>query len=118
MRLSEKSIAGVGAITGFAGLFAGAACCVLPLAFASIGIGASGLASLGPLHAPLSALALLAVVAGWYLYLRRRRACAVDAACEPPSPATPAILAVATVLIVLSGIWPFIEAPLMRVFEQ
>ncbi len=118
MRLTDKRCATLGAITGFGGLFAGAACCVLPLALASIGIGAGGLASLSPLHAPLSAVALLAVVGGWYLYFSRRRACAVDANCELPARTTPAILAVATVLIVLSGIWPFIEAPLMRVFEQ
>ena len=117
MKVSDKSVAAFGAVTGFGGLFAGAACCVLPLALASLGIGASGMAALGPLHAPLSAVALLAVVAGWYLYLKRRRACAIDVTCEPPARTTPAILAVATVLIVLSGIWPFIETPLMRVIQ-
>lgn len=118
MRLTEKRFAAVGAVIGFGGLFAGAAFCVLPLALASIGIGGGGLASLSTLHARLSAVALLAVAGGWYLYLKRERACTVDANCEPPARTTPAILALATALIILSGIWPLIEAPLMRSLEQ
>lgn len=117
MKIDDK-IAVTGAITGFGGLFAAAACCVLPLALASIGIGAGALASLSPLHAPLSAIALIAVLVGWYFYAKRRRACVTDASCERLSPATAPLLAVATVLVVISGIWPFIEAPLMRVFQS
>jgi mercuric ion transport protein len=108
----------VGAVTGFTGLFGGAACCVLPLASASIGIGASGLASLSALHAPLFAVAALAVAGGWYLYFKRESACTLESNCEPPARTTPAVLALATALIILSGIWPFIEAPLMRSLEQ
>jgi mercuric ion transport protein len=117
VKVSDRALAAVGATSGFGGLFAAAACCVLPLALASVGVGASGLAALSPLHAPLSVLALVAVAAGWYLYVRRRRACAADATCVPPSRSTPIMLTFATVFVILSGIWPFMEAPMMRVFE-
>jgi mercuric ion transport protein len=116
MRLTDQSFAAVGAATGFGGLFAGAACCVLPLALASIGIGAGGLARLSPFHAPLSILALLAVAAGWFFYVRRRLACRADASCERPARSTPVILTVATAMVVASAAMPLIEAPLMRLF--
>jgi mercuric ion transport protein len=102
---------------GFGGVGAAAACCVLPLALASVGIGATGLAALGPLHTPLSAIAFLAVVAGWFFYLRKRRACLAGADCPPPARSTLALLAAATVFVALSALWPFIEAPLMALFE-
>jgi mercuric ion transport protein len=114
---NDEKIAPVAAVAGFGGLFAAAACCVLPLALAGVGVGASSLVSLSPLHAPLSAIALLAVIAGWYFYAKRRRACAADSSCEQPSRATVPLLVLATVLVTISGIWPFIEAPLMRVFQ-
>lgn len=114
----DNKIAPVAAVTSFGGLFAAAACCVLPLALASVGVGAGALASLSPLHVPLSAIALAAVLAGWYFYVKKSRECATDTSCERPSRATAPLLAVATVLVGLSGIWPFIEAPLMRVFAQ
>ena len=102
---------------GFGGVGAAAACCVLPLALASIGIGASGLAALGPLHTPLSAIALVAVVAGWFFYLRKRRACAAGADCSPPASSTLSFLVAATAFVALSAIWPFIESALMSLFE-
>lgn len=114
---TDGKIAAVGAVTGFGGLFAAVSCCVLPLALASVGIGAGGIASLSPLHGPLSAIALLAVLAGWYFYAKRKRACAADPSCAKPSRATVPLLAFATLLVGLSAIWPFIEGPLMRAFE-
>jgi mercuric ion transport protein len=113
MKLSEMTVAAVAAVLGAGGVTAGAACCVLPLALAGVGVGASQLAPLVPLHTPLSAIALLAVAAGWFFYIRRRRACAAGAHCAPPSKATPLLLVVASALVVLSAAWSFIEAPLM-----
>lgn len=112
----EQGFAAVGAVMSFGGVGAAAACCVLPLALASIGVGASGLAALSPLHARLSAIALLAVIGGWFFYLKKRRACASGADCAKPAASTLLLLLVATVLIVVSAIWPFIEAPLMGLF--
>lgn len=113
----EQALGALGAVSGFGGLFAAAACCVLPLALGSVGIGAAGLAFLGPLHAPLSAIALLAILGGWFLYVRRRRACALGTDCEPSSKLTLPVLLTATIFVALGAIWPFIEAPLMGVFE-
>jgi mercuric ion transport protein len=113
----EQGLATVGAIMGFGGVSAAAACCVLPLALASVGVGASGLAAFGPLHSPLSAIALLVVAAGWFFYAKKRRACTTDAECPRPSPATLPLLVVASALVALSAIWPFIEAPLMGLFS-
>ena len=113
MKLSDMAVAAGAAILGAGGVTAGAACCVLPLALAGVGVGASQLAPLVPLHTPLSVIALLAVAAGWLFYIKRRRACAEGGDCVPPSKATPVLLFVASVLVVLSAAWAFIEAPLM-----
>lgn len=69
---SESGVAAVSTIGGFAALFSAAACCVLPLAFAALGLGAGGLAAFVPYHWPLTILAAVAVAAGWLLYVRRR----------------------------------------------
>ena len=114
MRLSDKTAATVAALTGFGGATAAVSCCVLPLALAGVGVGAGGLASLGPLYHPLSAIALLAVVAGWYLYLKRRRLCATDADCTPPTTSTFVLLMAASAFVALSAVWPVIEPTLMQ----
>ena len=114
MKVSDMTVAAVAAGFGLGGVTAGAACCVLPLALAGVGIGASQLAPLVPLHTPLSAIALLAVAAGWFLYLRRRRACAMGGDCSSPSKVTPVLLVLASVLVVLAAAWSSIEAPLTR----
>ena len=113
MKLSEVTIAAVAAVLGAGGVTAVAACCVLPLALASVGIGASQLAPLVPLHTPLSAIALLAVAASWFFYVRRKRTCAADGDFAPPAKATPVLLVLASALVILSAAWSFIEAPLM-----
>ena len=112
----EQGLAALGAITGFGGVGAAAACCVLPVALASVGIGVSGLAALTMLHAPLSAIAVFAVVIGWFLYAKKRRACIADAECMRPAPATLPLLVIASALVALSAVWPLIEAPLMSLF--
>lgn len=118
MKVSDNAFAVVGASTGFAGLFAAAACCVLPLALAGMGVGVGGLALLGPLRAPLALIALLAVTAGWFLYFKRRRACAADATCEAPGRTTPILLFAASAFVILAGLWPYIEADIIAWFER
>lgn len=113
----DQGLAALGAVTSIGGVGAAAACCVLPLALASVGVGATGLATFGPLHAPLSAIALLAVIGGWFLFVRRRRACASGTDCQPPAASTLPLLIVATVFAALGAIWPFIEEPLMGLFQ-
>ena len=71
-----------------------------------------------PFHTPLSAIALLAVAAGWFLYLRRRKACVIGNDCTPPSKMTLVLLIVASVLVAVSAAWAFIEAPLMKALGE
>ena len=111
----ERGIAALGTLTGFAALFSAAACCVLPLALAALGVGASGLAGMVPFHWPLTIAGGVAIAAGWLLYLRRRRACARVTTCATaPSRGNLLLLIVATAFVLVSACWSFIEAPLMR----
>jgi mercuric ion transport protein len=114
MKFSDTTAAGVATASGLGGVIAAACCCVLPLALAGVGVGATGLARFGPLHAPLSAIALVAVIGGWFLHSRRKRACAAGMDCAPSSPVTLSLLIAASALVALSASWPFIEAPLMN----
>jgi len=109
----------VSTLGGFAALFSAAACCVLPLAFAALGLGVGGLAAIVPYHWPLTIASTAALAAGWLLYLRKRRACKRDASCSVtrPSRTTFIMLCAATAFIALSAIWKtFFEAPLMAWF--
>lgn len=115
MKIPETTVAAIAAATGLGATTAGAACCVLPLMLAGIGVGAGTLAPMVPFHWPLSAVALVAVATGWFLYLRRRRACAVGVDCSPPSKAAFLLLIVASLLVVIAAAWPLIEAPLTKV---
>ena len=114
MKVSETAIAGFATSSGFGGVIAAASCCVLPLALAGLGVGASGLARFDVLHAPLSAVALVAVLAGWFLLFRRTRACAAGADLASKRGVAVGLLILATALVILSASWPFIEAPLMK----
>jgi mercuric ion transport protein len=115
----ETGLAVVGTATGITALVSAAACCVLPLALAAFGLGAGGLAAFVPYHLPLTIGAAVAVLVGWLLYFRKRRACAQgahDAECAiAPSRATSMLLGIATAAVALSAVWPsLIERPLMR----
>ena len=113
---SDRGVAAVGTVAGAGALFSAAACCVLPLALATAGIGAGGFAAFVPFHWPMTIAAALAVAVGWVLHLRKRRACAADAGCSvgTPSRATLVMLSFATVFVALAALWPFyVEKPLM-----
>lgn len=113
----DRGVAALGTLASIGALFSAAACCVLPLALAAIGVGSAGLSSLVPFHWPLTIAAILLVAAGWLFFLRKRQACARDATCAAALPAKSslAFLWVATVSVTISASWSFIEAPLMRV---
>lgn len=113
----DRGAAAIGTVAGAGALLSAAACCVLPLALAAIGIGAGGLAAIVPLHWPMTIAAGLAVAVGWFLYLRKRRACAMDASCTVAAPtrATPVMLSFASAFVALSALWPsYLEKPLMN----
>lgn len=114
---TEQGVAVVSTVAGAGALFSAAACCVLPLVFAALGLGAGGLAAIVPFHWPMTIAAAVAVTVGWLLYVRKRRACSVDASCTaaPPTRATFVMLSVATVFVALSALWPsYLEAPLTK----
>lgn len=112
-------LTGLGALASSGAVLAAASCCVLPLALTALGIGA-GLSStfetLTALRWPLTALSVLGLVAAWWSYARRRRACAADRFCAvlPPSRATPIVLAIGTTLTLVALRWDHLEAPLMN----
>lgn len=114
---NDQGLAALGAVTGIGGVSAAAACCVLPLALASAGVGASGLAALSPLHTPLTFFALVAVAGGWLLYIRRRRSCATGFGCRPAARSTLPLLIIATLFVALGAMWPIIEAPIMAALQ-
>lgn len=112
----ETSVAALGTAAGVTALFSAAACCVLPLGLAALGLGVGGLAAFVPYHWPLTIASAVAVTVGWFLYLRKRPACPEGAQCAstPPGRATLVLLCIATATVTLSAVWPrFIERPLM-----
>lgn len=115
---AERGVATASTLGGLAALFSAAACCVLPLAFAALGIGAGSLAAVVPYHWSLTVAAGLAVAVGWALYIRRRRACTAGGSCAArPTRTTFILLCVATLFVALSAVWKtFFEAPLMAWF--
>ena len=112
----DGSAATLGAVAGVGALFSAAACCILPLALAALGLGSAGLSAIVPFHWPLTIAAVAAVAVGWLLYGGKRRACAVDGTCTSASPArsTFVLLCLATAFVIISASWGYIEAPLMR----
>ena len=113
---ADRGAAALGTAASFGALLSAAACCVLPLALAAVGLGAGGLSMLVPLHWPLTIIAMVAVIAAWLLYVRKRRACLREATCPAtrPSRATLVMLSISTAFVTISAFWSFIEAPLMR----
>lgn len=113
----ERGVAIAGALSSLAALGSAAACCVLPLALAGVGIGAAGLTILVPYRWPLTVISVLVVAAGWALHARKRRACGARSTCDvapPPGRTTPVILAASTLTVAISAAWSWIEPPLMR----
>ena len=91
-------------------VLAWAACCVLPIALSVAGISLAGLSLLAGQRTWLTLGAGVLLAAGWYGVWRRRRACALDAACPPTPRSALALLGVATLLVSLALIWqPVVE---------
>ncbi len=107
-------LAGAGLGAGLAGIVA-SSCCVLPLVFAGFGAGGATFAVLPVLAAwrpYLLGAAVIALGAAWWMYLRRQRACRVDAACAASSARDRRRIALAaiSVVVLVSLLWqPLIE---------
>ncbi|CAI9122090.1 MULTISPECIES: hypothetical protein [Acetobacteraceae] len=105
--------AGVGALIA-------SSCCLIPLAFASLGAGAgvfSVLSRLAPWRVPLIALAVAALVSAWALNRRQARVCCagVESGSIRRRIGVIQMLSFATALIVLAAlVWPRLEPVLLR----
>ncbi|PVE51006.1 mercury transporter MerT [Arthrobacter sp. TPD3018] len=115
-----RGVASIAAALGLGAVTAAAACCVLPLALASLGVGA-GLAGsfvgLASIRAPLLVLSAVALVVAWAMWWRKREtACAPGDACavDVRSRRIVGLLIAATVLVGLAAIWGSIEPILMN----
>lgn len=94
------------------------ACCVLPLALFSLGIGGAWigqLTALAPYKPWFWAAGALFVAAGLVSAWRGGRACRIDGGCPPPrlQRVTQALLGFAAVLLVVVALWPWILPVLM-----
>ena len=102
---------------GVAGLavFAWSACCVLPLALSFVGLSIAGTALLAEQRTWLTIGAAIVLAAAWWSVLRRRKACALDAGCAPPSGLMLTLLGAAALLFGLALTWqPLIEPWAMK----
>lgn len=114
---ATKGVAATGLAVGMWALFCAGACCVLPLLFAALGIGAGALAVFVPFHWPMTILAAMAAGVGWLIYWRKRMNWVKNGSVTsaPLNKATTVMLSLATLFAALSALWPFLfEAPFMR----
>ncbi len=107
------------AIAAAAGaVFAWAACCVLPMSLALVGIGLGGLSWIAGLRTWITFAALGVIGIGWVLTWRRARMCRVDEACAAPSRLGIVLLGAATLLALLALAWqPVIEPWALRLIR-
>lgn len=115
-KASDRGAAAIGTVAGAGALFSAAACCVLPLALAALGVGTGALSAFVPFHWPMTIAAAAAVTVGWVLHFRKRRACASDTSCavSAPNRTTVVMLSFATLFVALAALWPsYLEGPLM-----
>ncbi|MBT9470853.1 MAG: MFS transporter permease [Phenylobacterium sp.] len=91
-------------------VFAWAACCVLPMSLAMVGLGLGSLSWFAGQRTWITLAALGVIGVGWGLTWRRARMCRVDSACAAPSRLGIGLLGAATVLVLLALIWqPVVE---------
>ena len=95
---------------GALAVFAWSACCVLPIALSIAGLSLAGTAVIAGQRTWLTLVTMAVLGAGWWMAWRRRRACAADAACAPPSRLMIGVLSAATILALAALAWePLIE---------
>lgn len=116
--VADRAFATVGAVSGLGAVLA-SSCCILPLLLGGLGAGSGLLSVLGMLttwRLPLIAAGGLSAAAAWGLWWHRsRRACPAGAPCETPrgSWTSLVLVAVATKLVVVAAIWPWLEPVLL-----
>lgn len=115
-----RGLASLATALGLGAVTAAAACCVLPLALASIGVGASlagGFAALAGVRTPLLVTGAIVLAVAWIMWWRKREiACAPGNVCATPirsrGPLT--LLIISTALVGLAGVFPTLEPTLMK----
>ena len=115
-----RGLASLATALGLGAVTAAAACCVLPLALASIGVGAGlagSFAALAGVRTPLLLIGAVVLTVAWVMWWRRREAaCAPGDTCATPDrsrgPLT--LLMISTVLVGLAGMFPALEPTLMK----
>ncbi len=92
MRGTQIWLSGMVTGGGILAAFGAAACCALPLALASAGLGTAWLGSISPMVAPfrtplliIAAILLLASTVRLVWQFQRARSCSTDAACGSPT---------------------------------
>ncbi len=104
--------AGISVFSGL-GALAAKSCCILPFLLASSGIGSAWLSRELALFRPyFLTAAILTLVIGWVLVIRRNRStCQTDASCATSTAGWPTftMLGLATVLVGLSALWDFLQ---------
>ncbi len=105
----ESRRGGLLAGAGLLGALLASSCCIVPLAFVTLGIGGawmSNLTALEPYKPYFVAVTLLMLGAGfWHVYIRPRRACAAGSYCASPASGriSRTLLWLATAIVLLAA---------------
>lgn len=106
--------AGISVFSGL-GALATKSCCILPFLLVSSGLGGAWLSrELATFRPYFLAAAILSLLIGWVLVIRRatrKTACQTDGPCATPRAGwmTFTMLGLATVLVVMTAIWDFLQ---------
>lgn len=111
-----------GAAAGLLGVLA-SSCCALPILLMGLGLGSAAGSAVPVLFAwrvPVLALATTFLAAAWWMYWKKRRACAQELSCERPQRmAWPLGLMASSCIVLLALAWPiWIEPLAMRWVRQ
>lgn len=89
------------------------------MALATAGLSLAGGAFLAGQRTWFTLGAALVLAAGWWSVWRRRRACAADRGCAPPSRLSVTLLGLATALLLLAILWqPLIEPEALMILRS
>lgn len=109
-RSAETALSWAAMATAAGAVFAWAACCVLPMSLALVGVGLGGLSWVAGQRTWITLAALAVIGVGWVVTWRRARSCRLDSACAAPSRLGIGLLGAATALALLALIWqPIVE---------